>query len=73
MLLTTNAGSLLGAAKEVVRARVAPYAPAMDPDHLDPAIDMVVRVVLSHVMQPSASPEQTGSDIAWIAGRVLHG
>ena len=72
-LLTTNAGSLLGAAKEVVRARVAPYAPAMDPDHLDPAIDMVVRVVLSHVMQPSASPEQTGSDIAWIAGRVLHG
>jgi AcrR family transcriptional regulator len=72
-LLTTNAGSLLEAAKEVVRARVAPYAPTIEPAHLDPAIDMVVRVVLSHVMQPSASPEQTGSDIAWLAGRVLGG
>ena len=34
---------------------------------------MVVRVVLSHVMQPSASPQQTGADIAWLAGRVLEG
>ena len=72
-LLTTNAGSLLGAAKEVVRARVAPYHPGIDPAHLDPAIDMVVRVVLSHVMQPSGSPEKTGADIAWLAGRVLAG
>ncbi|MDT0187545.1 TetR family transcriptional regulator [Microbacterium sp. ARD31] len=72
-LLTTNAGSLLGAAKEVVSARVAPYAPGIDAEHLDPAIDMVVRVVLSHVMQPSSSPEQTGADIAWLAGRVLGG
>ncbi|HEV2796698.1 MAG TPA: TetR/AcrR family transcriptional regulator, partial [Nocardioides sp.] len=72
-LLTTNAGSLLGVAKDVVRARVAPYHPGIDPDHLDPAIDMVVRVVLSHVMQPSDSPEKTGADIAWLAGRVLGG
>src|SRR6476469_4159144 len=72
-LLTTNAGSLLGVAKEVVSARVAPYAPGIDPAHLDPAIDMVVRVVLSHVMQPSGSPEKTGADIAWLAGRVLAG
>ncbi len=72
-LLTTNAGSLLGVAKDVVRARVAPYGPGIDPDHLDPAIDMVVRVVLSHVMQPSSSPEETGADIAWLAGRVLAG
>ena len=72
-LLTTNAGSLLGVAKEVVSARVAPYAPGIDADRLDPAIDMVVRVVLSHVMQPSSSPEQTGADIAWLAGQVLGG
>jgi hypothetical protein len=32
---------------------------------------MVVRVVLSHVMQPSALPDQTADDIAWIAQRVL--
>jgi AcrR family transcriptional regulator len=72
-LLTTNAAGLLGVAKEVISARVVPYAPGIDPAHLDPAIDMVVRVVLSHVMQPSGSPEQTGADIAWLAGQVLDG
>ena len=72
-LLTTNAGSLLEVAKEVVLARVAPYAPDIDPTYLEPATDMVVRVVLSHVMQPSAAPERTGADIAWLAGRVLEG
>jgi AcrR family transcriptional regulator len=72
-LLTTNAGSLLGAAKDVVSARVAPYAPGIDAAHLDPAIDMVVRVVLSHVMQPSGSPEQTAADLAWLSGHVLRG
>lgn len=70
-LLTTNAGSLLETAKAVVLARVAPYAPGLDAGRLEPATDMVVRVVLSHVMQPSASPERTGADIAWLAGRVL--
>ena len=72
-LLTTNAGSLLGAVKEVITARVAPYAPGIDAEHLDPAIDMVVRVVLRQVMQPSGSPERTGGDIAWLAGQVLRG
>ncbi len=72
-LLTTNAAGLLGVAKEVISARVTPYEPGIDPDHLGPAIDMVVRVVLSHVMQPSGTPEQTGADIAWLAGRVLGG
>ena len=70
-LLTTNAGSLLDTAKAVVAARVSPYAPAIDAARLDPATDMVVRVVLSHVMQPSATPEETGADIAWLAARVL--
>ena len=72
-LLTTNAGSLLETAKAVVAARVAPYAPTIEPSHLDPAIDMVVRVVLSHVMQPSASPDRTGADLARLARRVLEG
>jgi AcrR family transcriptional regulator len=70
-LLTTNAAGLLGVAKEVIGLRVAPYQPSIDADHLGPAIDMVVRVVLSHVMQPSDSPEKTGADIAWLSGQVL--
>lgn len=72
-LLTTNAGGLLEVAKDVVMSRVGLYAPGIDAAHLEPATDMVVRVVLSHVMQPSGSPQQTGADIAWLAGRVLGG
>ncbi len=70
-LLTTHAESLLAAAKLVVGERVAPYRVDLDRAHLDAATDMVVRLVLSHVMQPSAAPERTADDIAWIAARVL--
>jgi AcrR family transcriptional regulator len=70
-LLTTHAESLLTVAKLVVRERIGPYRIQLDQAHLDAAIDMVVRVVLSHVMQPSGSPTQTADDIAWIAARVL--
>ena len=70
-LLTTHAESLLAAAKLVVGERVAPYRLGLDREHLDAAIDMVVRLVLNHVMQPSAAPARTADDIAWIATRVL--
>ncbi|MGB0100415.1 MAG: TetR family transcriptional regulator [Nocardioides sp.] len=70
-LLTTHAESLLAAAKLVVGERLAPYSIDLDAAHLEAAIDMVVRVVLSHVMQPSAPPARTADDVAWIAARVL--
>ncbi|WP_338087979.1 TetR/AcrR family transcriptional regulator [Nocardioides lijunqiniae] len=70
-LLTTHATSLLTAAKLVIAERLTPYDVALEAERLDAAIDMVVRVVLSHVMQPSGSPVDTADDIAWIAGRVL--
>lgn len=70
-LLTTHADSLLVAAKAVIADRIAPYGLDLDAARLDAAIDMVVRVVLSHVMQPSGSPHDTARDIAWIAERVL--
>ena len=72
-LLTTHSESLLAAAKLVVAERVAPYDVGLDEPRLEAAIDMVVRVVLSHVMQPTARPEATASDLAWIAQRVLRG
>jgi AcrR family transcriptional regulator len=72
-LLTTHAESLLAAAKLVVADKVAPYDVQVDAAHLEAAIDMVVRVVLSHVMQPSASPAETADDLAWISARVLRG
>jgi AcrR family transcriptional regulator len=70
-LLTTHAGALLSTAKAVLVERVAPYDVELTPTQLDAAIDAVLRVVLSHVMQPSASPERTADDVAWIAARVL--
>jgi len=70
-LLTTHADSLLVTAKGVIRGRLEAYDVALGPDRLDAAIDMVVRVVLSHVMQPSGTPASTATDLAWIAGRVL--
>jgi AcrR family transcriptional regulator len=70
-LLTTHAGALLSTAKLVLVERVAPYDVELSPAQLDAAIDAVVRVVLSHVMQPSAPPDRTADDVAWIAARVL--
>jgi AcrR family transcriptional regulator len=71
-LLTTHAGTLMSTAKTVLVERVAPYDVPLSPGQLDAAIDMVVRVVLSHVMQPSAPPDRTAEDIAWISERVLN-
>jgi len=70
-LLTTHAEPLLDTAKDVVRARVAAYDVALPAARLDAAIDLIVRVVLSHVMQPSAGPEATADDIAWLAANLL--
>ena len=70
-LLTTHSEYLLEGAKAVVSERVASYDLGLPEGRLDASIDMVVRLVLSHVMQPSGDPARTGEDIAWIAERVL--
>ncbi len=70
-LLTTHAQSLLDVSKAVIAERIAPFAVPVSAHQLDAAIDVVVRVVLSHVMQPSATPAETADSIAWIVGRVL--
>jgi AcrR family transcriptional regulator len=70
-LLTTNSEPLLGAAGQMIRAHVASYDVGIEEHRVDVLIDMVVRLVLSHVMQPTASPAETAETIAWIADRVL--
>ncbi len=74
-LLTTHSSVLLEGAKDVVRQRVAPYAEAgalsVTTDDLEAGVDVIVRVVLSHVMAPSATPSQTAAALASIARRVL--
>ncbi len=70
-LLTTHAEFLLEGAKLVIGNRVASYSVDLAPERLEACIDMVVRLVLSHVMQPSADPARTADDIAWMAARIL--
>jgi AcrR family transcriptional regulator len=70
-LLTTRNDALVLAATQTVRARVTAYSVAIDDRHLDAAIDMVVRLVLSHVVHPVAAPADTADDIAWISERTL--
>ena len=36
------------------------------------AVDAIIRLVLSHVMQPAKTPADAAADIAWVAGHVLH-
>lgn len=70
-LLTTQSATLIDTAKIVVRTRVAPMARPLDDRELAAATDILVRTILSHVMQPSAAPEETADDMAWLAGQLL--
>ena len=70
-LLTTRNDALVLTASDAVRGRVSAYPIAIDDRHLEAAIDMVVRLVLSHVVHPVAEPVDTADDIAWIASRAL--
>ncbi|MEV6907780.1 TetR family transcriptional regulator [Amycolatopsis sp. NPDC051071] len=70
-LLTVRAGSLLTEARVMLRGRVRSYGPPLDAEQLDVAIDVVVRTVLSHIMQPSDTPVRTADALAWMASRVL--
>jgi AcrR family transcriptional regulator len=70
-LLTSRNDALVLTATEAVRQRVGAYDLDIDHQHFDAAIDMVVRLVLSHVVHPTGTPSATADDIAWIAGRTL--
>src|SRR3954471_12117615 len=70
-LLTTNSEGLLEAAGQMIRAHVSRYDVPLAATRLEVLIDMVVRLVLSHVMQPTGDPAETAETVAWIAARVL--
>ncbi len=69
--LTTQSRSLLTAARAVMADRLASFAVPLDPSQLSTAIDVIVRIVLSHVMAPSDTPASAAAEITWLAGRLL--
>lgn len=70
-LLTTQVEPLIEAAHGLVRRHLDSYDHGLDEDRIDPIVDMVIRLVLSHVTAPTTSPGETADNIAWIAQRVL--
>jgi len=73
-LLTTESQGLIENARAVV-------IEALHQERLDTgldeaeertAVDAIIRLVLSHVMQPAKTPADAAADIAWVAGHVLH-
>ncbi|WDZ87437.1 TetR/AcrR family transcriptional regulator [Micromonospora cathayae] len=69
--LTTRAELVLAEAAGAVREWAAGRLPDADPAALAFAADAVVRLVVSHIVLPSASPERTAHALAELAVRLL--
>lgn len=72
-LLTTDSASLAGAAAGVIELRLSDYEHGLEPRRLASLVDTIVRLVVSHVIRPSGSPEESAEHIAWLVGQVLRG
>lgn len=70
-LLTTQSETLIDTAKTVVRTRLAPMTLPLTERELATAADVLVRTILSHVMQPSAPPDETADNMAWLTQQLL--
>lgn len=70
-LLTTRSDALVDLASQAVAARLLTYDLALTAGELRPAVDALVRLMLSHVTHPGAAPEAVARDVAWVAHRLL--
>jgi AcrR family transcriptional regulator len=68
---TTQSGSLLAAAKTVLAERLATFPVSLEPHRLTTVIDAIVRVVLSHIMAPSGTPDTAAEEITWLTSRLM--
>jgi AcrR family transcriptional regulator len=73
-LLTTHSQGLIESASAVVIETVAEqgFDTGLEDVELAVAVDAIIRLVLSHVMQPVKTPADAAADITWVAGHVLH-
>ena len=69
-LLTTRADVVIAVAGERVRDRLVDY-PGVRRAAVDVTVDLLVRTVLSHVMQPSGHPEDVPLALAAAITRLL--
>jgi AcrR family transcriptional regulator len=71
-LLTTRADAVIAAAREGVRAHILGYV-GVRRSAVDVTSDMLVRTVLSHVMQPTADSAGLPGELSRVATQVLTG
>jgi AcrR family transcriptional regulator len=69
-LLTTRADLVIAVASERVRDRLVAY-PEVDDGQLDTTVDLLVRTVLSHVMQPAQDRTRVPEGLAAAVVRLL--
>ncbi len=69
-LLTTRADGVIAVATERVRDRLTGYD-GLHLSRLDMCADLLVRTVLSHVMQPSRDPSHVAQDLGDAVGILL--
>ncbi len=69
--LTTRAESVLSAARAVLAGRLSSYDLPLTARERAVATDAIVRLVLSHVVQPSSSVSRSATDLAAVALSIL--
>ncbi|MEI6622237.1 MAG: TetR family transcriptional regulator [Actinomycetes bacterium] len=70
-LLTTRSRALVESVAATITSHIDEHDVPITRDRLDAAIDGIVRVVLSHVIESGTDPRVVADDVAWIASRML--
>jgi len=72
-LLTTDSAALITDATGFISLVIAEqnYPMSLSPERLGVLVENLVRLTLSHMMQPSASPTQTARDVGWLVRAAL--
>jgi AcrR family transcriptional regulator len=71
--LTTESSQLIDRAVAVVQAAVEdrPELAAFSAAETGRLVQVVVRLVLSHVVQPTVPPEQVSAEVGWVVDRIV--
>jgi AcrR family transcriptional regulator len=74
-LLTTDSAELIANATGFISTVIAEqgYDIPVPAERLSIVIENLVRLTLSHMMQPSGTPEQTAADVGWLIRTALGG
>ncbi|TCJ30652.1 TetR/AcrR family transcriptional regulator [Nocardioides jejuensis] len=70
-LLTTHSATLLETARIVIGEHIAAYDLPVEDQRMAGLTETIIRVVLSHVMQPSSPPEDVAETLVWMARRII--